>query len=135
MSNDQKYIYNDTYSISKEKVISICKNKNEHKNDIIHLFKLFYVDKTLRVDISDKLQRDFIQCVLRSYFDFKSNNGENSTINHLYDEHDHETKQYVNDRQEEIKKRKEEKKKEQEKKEKEKKEKEKKEKEKKEKSN
>ncbi len=67
MNHSEIFLQNSEISISKSEAIKISDNPKKYKENIKEIYKLFYIDKTLDLDITDDEQKEFADFIVMTY--------------------------------------------------------------------
>jgi hypothetical protein len=77
MNNCEIFLQNSEFSLSKLEATQIKNNAKKHKENIKEIYKLFYIEKTLDLDITDDEQKEFADFIVMTYKSQNNKNKEN----------------------------------------------------------
>ena len=67
MSNIKIFLQNENFTLEKSKAIQIKNDPKNNREIIKEIYNLFYIEKTLDLDITDDEQKDFADFIVTNY--------------------------------------------------------------------
>jgi hypothetical protein len=81
MNSVEIFLQNQNFLLEKTKAIQIKNNPENNREIIEQIFNLFYIEKTLDLDITDDEQKDFADFIIKEYKIANNKNNKNNNKN------------------------------------------------------